>query len=284
MKSFVLLLSFLISLSFQSFNSCLNVDYAQLLQDASVHFPQKEGILILTTETIEEALKTYPRLAVLMFAPWCPHCKALYPEIVKALKDSLMKKMGVVFGRVDIEYNTKVQSDYNVYGMPTIIYFENGAKKEVYGGGRSANAIVEWFYKRLISKTHNLDSIEEIKEYEKPKSEKFIYFGKDPKRIKEYEEFIDTRNDITFGLVKDEKLIKEYGKEPETLVLFKSFDEPPYVDIKNITKENINRELKLNKYPLIFDNCNDLLSLMTVYRFPALFLMLNETIKKRHQK
>jgi protein disulfide-isomerase A1 len=82
--------------------------------------------------------------------------------------------MGVVFGRVDIEYNTKVQEDYNIRGMPTVIYFENGERKEVYGGGRTADSIIEWFYKRLISKTHNLESIEEIKEYENPKSEKFI--------------------------------------------------------------------------------------------------------------
>ena len=135
MKSFVLLLSLLISLSFQSFNSCLNVDYAQLLRDASVHFPQKDGVLILTSETIEEAIKTYPRIAILMFAPWCPHCKALYPEMANALKDPLMKKMGVVFGRVDIEYNTKVQSDYNDYGTITAVDSETASKKEVYGCG-----------------------------------------------------------------------------------------------------------------------------------------------------
>ena len=30
---------------------------------------------------------------------------------------------------------------------------------------------------------------------------------------------------------------KAYGKTPETVVLYKNFDEPPYVDIKNITSE-----------------------------------------------
>ena len=274
MKSFILILSLLIS-SALSFQSCLNIDYKELLHEGSVHFPQKDGILILTSETIDEAIKTYPRLAILMFAPWCPHCKALYPEMAAALKDPLMKKMGVSFGRVDVEYNSKVQSDYDVRGMPTVIYFENGVKKEIYGGGRTADKIIEWFYKRLISKTHNLESLEEIKAYEKPKEHKFIYFGNDPKRIKEYEEFIETEDDITFGLVKDSKLIKEYGKEPETLVLFKNFDEPPYVDIKNLTKENIKNEMHLNKFPMIFDDCRELLSLFQMYRFPILFLLIN---------
>ena len=280
MKSFVLILPLLISSSL-SFQSCLNIDFKQLFNEGSVHFPQKDGVLILTSETIEEAINTYPRLAILMFAPWCPHCKEFYPEIVKALKEPEMKKMGVVFGRVDIEYNTKVAEDYKVRGMPTVIYFENGVKNEIYGGGRSSNNIVEWFYKKLISKTHNLQSLEEIKTYEKPFVHKFIYFGNNPERIKQYEEFIQQNDDTVFGLVKDEKLIKEYGKTPETLVLFKNFDDPPFVDIKNITKENIDKEIKLNQFPLIFDDCGTLLSLMSVYRFPGLFLLRNENDKEK---
>ena len=280
MKSFVLILTLLISSSL-SFQSCLNIDFKQLFNEGSVHFPQKDGVLILTSETIEEAINTYPRLAILMFAPWCPHCKEFYPEIVKALKEPEMKKMGVVFGRVDIEYNTKVAEDYKVRGMPTVIYFENGVKNEIYGGGRSSNNIVEWFYKKLISKTHNLQSLEEIKTYEKPFVHKFIYFGNNPERIKQYEEFIQQNDDTVFGLVKDEKLIKEYGKTPETLVLFKNFDDPPFVDIKNITKENIDKEIKLNQFPLIFDDCGTLLSLMSVYRFPGLFLLRNENDKEK---
>jgi protein disulfide-isomerase A1 len=280
MKSFALILSLLLSSSL-SFQSCLNIDYKQLLHEGSVHFPQKDGVLILTSETIDEAIKTYPRLAVLMFAPWCPHCKEFYPEIVKALKDPEMKKMGVAFGRVDIEYNTKVSEEYNIRGMPTVIYFENGVKNVIYGGGRDHNNIVEWFHKKLISKTHNLQSLEEIKTYEKPPVHKFIYFGKNPERIKQYEDFIQQDDDTVFGLVKDEKLIKEYGKKPETLVLFKNFDDPPYVDIQNITKENINNEIKLNRFPLIFDDCNDLLNLMTIYRFPGLFLLRNEKDKEK---
>ena len=280
MKSLALILSLVISstLSFQSF---LNIDYKQLLHEGSIHFPQKDGILILTSETIDEAIKTYPRLAILMFAPWCPHCKEFYPEMVKALQDPELKKMGVAFGRVDIEYNTKVQSDYNVRGMPTVIYFENGAKNEVYSGGRSHNNIVEWFYKKLISKTHKLNSLEEIKAYEKPKEQKFIYFGNNPERIKQYEDYIEPSNDMIFGLVNDAKLIKEYGKEPETLVLFKNFDVPPYVDIKNITKENIDNEIKLNRFPLIFDDCGYLLNIMSMYRFPGLFLLRNENDKEK---
>ena len=264
---------------------CLSLEFApslyfnELLKDSNINFPQKDGILILTSETIHEAIKTYPKLAVLMFTPWCPHCKALYPEIVNAMKTSEMKKMGVVFGKVDIEYNTKVADEFKVYGMPTVLYFVDGEKKEVYGGGRTSDKIVEWFYKRIISKTHLLKSLEEIKAYENPSERRFIYFGNDPKNLKEYETFIKGQDLTLFGWVKDENLIKKYGKSPETVVLYKNFDEPPYVDIKNITSKNLKNEYELNTFPLMYDDCNKLLGEMFRRYIPGIFLLRNENDK-----
>ena len=275
MKLFSFVLGIIICLSYETF------DYSQLLKDTSVHFPQKDGVLILTTETIDEALKTYPKLSVLFFTPWCPHCKAFYPEMVKALENKEMKKMGVVFGRVDIEYNQKVAETFNVYGMPTVIYFENGVKKETYGGGRDSDSIVEWFYKRIVSKHHLLKSLNEIKEFENPHRHKFVYFGNDKKKIAEYEKFIDEEGDTIYGLVKDEKLIRTYGKSPDTVVLYKNFDEPNYVDIKNITVENLKNEHKLHRFPLMYDDCNTLMGVMFQTRLPTMVLFRNDNDKTK---
>ena len=278
MKIFSFILGIIFCLSIES---SLNVDFSQLLKDTMVHFPQKDGVLILTTQTIDEALKTYPKLAILFFTPWCPHCKAFYPEIVEALKSNEMKKMGVVFGKVDIEYNQKTAEDFNIYGMPTVLYFENGIKKEVYNGGRNAKNIVEWFYKRLISKYHLLKSLEEIKTYENPNEHRFIYFGNDKKKISEYEKFIDEEGETIFGLVKDEKLIKSYGKSPDTVVLYKNFDSPPYVDIKNIDVENLKKELELNRFPLMYDDCNSLMGVIFSTNLPCILLFRNDGDNKK---
>ena len=273
MKLFPIVFGIIVYLSFET---SLKVDFEKLLKESSVHFPQKEGILILTSETIDEAIKTYPKLAILMYAPWCPHCKALYPEIVKSMKSKEMKQMGVVFGRVDIEYNMKVAEDYKISGMPTVIYFENGKEKEIYGGGRHSDAIIEWFYKRTISKEHVLNSLDEIKKYENPEVKRFIYFGNNPKNLKEYEKFIDEEGNFIYGWVKDNQLIKKYGKTPETVVLYKNFDEPPYVDIKNITSQNLKKELDMNTYPLMYNDCNQLMQIMFNRRIPAILLLRNE--------
>ena len=276
MRLFSYIVGIIISFSIQSY-----LDFKTLLQDSKVTFPQKDGILILTSETIDEAIMTYPQLAILMFTPWCPHCKALYPEIVSSLKTNEMKKMGLVFGRVDIEYNERVQKDFQIYGMPTILYFENGKKKEIYDGGRTSDSIIEWFYKRIISKTHLLKSLDEIKSYENPPQHKLIYFGNNPQKIKEYEKLVDEEKHTIFGLVKDENLIKLYGKSPDTVVLYKNFDVPNYVEIKNITFENLKNELKKHKYPLMFEDCKELMQLMYSAQVPAILLLRNDndTIK-----
>ena len=277
MKLQTLLLPLLISFSIEA---GLKFNFQELIKDSPISFPQKDGILILTSETFDEAIKTYPHIAILFYATWCPHCKALYPEIVMALKTQEMQKMGLVFGRVDIEFQEKVREEYGVNGMPTVIYFENGKRKEYYGGGRDKNGIVEWFYKRLISKTHPVNSLKDIKEYENPKTHKFIYFGNDVKKIEEYEKFIKHHDSLIFGLCKDEKLIESYKKQPDTVVLFKPFDEPPYVDIRNITVENLRETLNLNEHPLLWTDGNSLMQELFGLRKPAFFLFRNKNDKK----
>ena len=277
MKTQILFLLLLICFSTES---SLKFNFQDLMNDSPISFPQKDGILILTSETFDEAIKTYPHIAILFYATWCPHCKALYPEMVSALKTKEVQKMGLVFGRVDIEFQEKVREEYKINGMPTVIYFENGQKKEYYGGARNKNGIVEWFYKRLISKTHSITSLNDIKEYEKTKSHKFIYFGNDDKKIEEYEKFAKEHDSIIFGLCKDKKIIKSYNKNPETVVLFKPFDDPNYVDIKNITVENLKETLKLNENPLLYYDGNELMQKVFRMRKPAFFVFRNKNDTK----
>jgi hypothetical protein len=110
---------------------------------------------------------------------------------------------------------------------------------------------------------------------------KFIYFGNNPEKIKEYEKFIDSQGNTVFGLVKDEKLIKLKGISPDTVVLFKNFDDPPYVDIKNITAENLNHALILNQFPLMYADCDSLIRTSFNYRIPSMILFRNDADKQK---
>lgn len=277
MKQFLLILCLLIGLSIQA---NLKFDFQQLLNESPVSFPSKDGVMILTSETIDEAIKTYPRLVILFFAPWCPHCKSFYPEMALAAQSQEMEKMKVKFAKLDVDYHTSIAEKFQISGMPTIFFFNNGEKID-YDGGRDKDSIIEWFYKKLISKTHPIKSLEDIKQYEKPKKHRFIYFGEDKEKIEKYETFAMEKNSYLFGLCKDKKLIKSYGiVEPETVVIYKPFDEPPYATLQNITVESLNELLSSHIIPLIWDNVHELLSYLFQRRRPAVLFFRNQKDKK----
>ncbi len=170
---------------------------------------------MLTSETLPEALKIFPRLALFAYAPWCPHCKELYPHIIETVKTNQIKEMKINFARIDADYNEEFREQYKVYGFPTLMYFVNGEKKDSVGG-RNKDEIIEWFTKRLIGPTHLVDSINQIKnQYETTTVHKFIYFGQDKERIKKYEEYALYEDSHIFGLCSDPQIIKEYKIVPQ---------------------------------------------------------------------
>ena len=256
---------FLIILIYSSFCFTLFPLLEDQLRTPKITFPSKNGVIILTTETIDEAIKTYPKLIIFMYATWCPHCQEMHPEYEAASQSKEIKNMGVIFASIDIEFHSETASKFNITGYPTLFYFENGKFKEIFGGNREKNAIIEWFRKRIISVSIPINSLNEIKNnYENTTTHKFIYFGQNKTNIKIYENYA-LNQDFIFGLCKDKNLIKQYGKiEPETVVLYKPFDNPNYVTLKNdITENSIDQLLKENSYPLIW-NLTDLIS----YSFP----------------
>jgi thioredoxin 1 len=59
-------------------------------------------------------------------ATWCGPCKVLAP-IVEKLADEFEGKLKV--GKVDIDVAPKIAAKYGITSVPTVIVFENGAKK-----------------------------------------------------------------------------------------------------------------------------------------------------------
>uniref|UniRef100_A0A8P4KET3 DnaJ homolog subfamily C member 10 n=1 Tax=Dicentrarchus labrax TaxID=13489 RepID=A0A8P4KET3_DICLA len=74
------------------------------------------------------------------FAPWCPPCRALLPELRKA---SIQLAGQMKFGTLDCTIHHNLCSMYNIQAYPTTVIF-NGSSVHEYEGQHSADGILEF--------------------------------------------------------------------------------------------------------------------------------------------
>ncbi|KAM9343047.1 dnaJ homolog subfamily C member 10 isoform 2-T2 [Pholidichthys leucotaenia] len=74
------------------------------------------------------------------FAPWCPPCRALLPELRKA---SIQLAGRMKFGTLDCTIHHSLCSQYNIQTYPTTVIF-NGSSVHEYEGHHSADGILEF--------------------------------------------------------------------------------------------------------------------------------------------
>ena len=119
------------------------------LKDPSADPPWSEDVTANDVRHIDNPSDFYKliskeeRVLLMFYAPWCGHCKRLKPEFASAAT-KLKKKSVLAAMDVDKPDTFAIRQEYNISGFPTILYFENGAKKYDYSGGRDAEGIVEW--------------------------------------------------------------------------------------------------------------------------------------------
>lgn len=250
----------------------------KLFKESPFQFPKKNGILTLTPSSLEEAFKTYQNLAILMYYPYCNHYKQIISNLEISAKSNIVNNINLTFGKIDISHYSSISEKYKIKGISKLIFFVNGNEKEIYNiENNNKDFIIEWFYKRIINPVHLIDSINDINEYQKKGEFIFVYFGNNENKINFFKNFSLTK-DIKFGLYQNLENIKEFGIiQPEDAVLFKPFDEPSYVITSNITKENLERIIKDNKYPLIYKNVEELYFYSINNYSPSFFFIRNST-------
>jgi thioredoxin 1 len=71
------------------------------------------------------------KLVVIDFtATWCGPCKMIAPVYEELSDSEEMKKLGVVFLKVDVDENQDTAAEYNVSAMPTFIFIKGGEVKD----------------------------------------------------------------------------------------------------------------------------------------------------------
>lgn len=116
---------------------------AHFFGDAPIFTPKKSDIPALESSTSATIL--------MLYAPWCGHCKHLAPEFAQAAKSVNGK---AVFAAVDCEDNRDICAQYGVQGYPTVKLFDaqHGHSRRTprdYNGPREAKAIENTMYSMI---------------------------------------------------------------------------------------------------------------------------------------
>ncbi|MFV9676942.1 MAG: thioredoxin, partial [Methanosarcinales archaeon] len=87
--------------------------------------------LIMDDASFVETVRKYPLIIVDCWAAWCGPCKMVAPVIDELAKEYAGK---VVFGKLNVDENPKIASEFGIMAIPTLFIFKNGEPVDVIQG------------------------------------------------------------------------------------------------------------------------------------------------------
>jgi protein disulfide-isomerase A4 len=118
--------------------------------------PPVDRVVVLTDDNFHAFVDKEAITLVEFYAPWCGHCKKLAPDYEKAA--GKLWKRGIKIAKVDSTENTKVSSEFDVSGYPTLKLFRKGTAED-YEGERTADAITDEMIDQSTDAAKPLESI-----------------------------------------------------------------------------------------------------------------------------
>lgn len=99
-----------------------------------------------TDQTAQEAIKSGQPVVIDFWATWCGPCIKLGPVV-----EELAEKYGdkALIGKLNIDENDEVSSNFSVRNIPTVLFFKDGELKERSVGLVSLNVLEEKLLKIL---------------------------------------------------------------------------------------------------------------------------------------
>ena len=77
----------------------------------------------VTDETFIETIQNHSLVVVDCWAPWCAPCNLVAPIIEELAQDYAGK---ILFGKLNVDENQAVATQYQIMGIPTLLVFKNG--------------------------------------------------------------------------------------------------------------------------------------------------------------
>jgi thioredoxin 1 len=90
--------------------------------------PEKRGTAFnkpveMTDATFKEMIQNHSLVVVDCWAPWCGPCHVVAPVIEELSRDYAGK---ILFGKLNVDENREVSTQYEIMSIPTLLVFKNG--------------------------------------------------------------------------------------------------------------------------------------------------------------
>jgi len=100
---------------------------SQLLKKAAEpekkKMPASNEPIEVSDATFEDMIQNHPLMVVDCWASWCGPCRMVAPLIEEMARDYAGK---IVFGKLNVDENRKVATQYQIMSIPTLLVFKNG--------------------------------------------------------------------------------------------------------------------------------------------------------------
>ncbi|MBI4779614.1 thioredoxin [Candidatus Falkowbacteria bacterium] len=101
--------------------------------------------MIFNNDNFKEEVEGFAGLVLVdFFALWCGPCQLMSPIVEELIKDNQNKNIKI--GKLNIDENQEIATQYNVMSIPTFLVFKNGKvvdKKVGYGDKEELESLIE---------------------------------------------------------------------------------------------------------------------------------------------
>lgn len=248
------------------------------LNSNEVTIEKEDGVLVLTDENYDFAIKKYPFMMIDYYAPWCGHCKKLAPEYSKAAE--ILKNGPAKLAKVDCTKNKQIAQKLSIRSYPTII-FNSKQERIKYSGKRTAKDISDWIKEQISHNSKELKSTSSVERvaYSLGEIEICVVFFGD-KNLKEFLEYTKEYSNIKFYHCISKDCYNHFKVKNGSVMLFRKFGTTKSVSIGPQFSSDRLRALIYNEgSPKVDELGESTLPIILVDKKPVLVFFYNKTDK-----
>ncbi|MGC9076415.1 MAG: thioredoxin [Conexivisphaera sp.] len=124
----------------------------KMLESSAVGTPAREEVheepVELNSSNFDSFLSSHHCVVVDFWAEWCYPCKLIEPIVMKLAKRFAGK---VTFARVNVDDNQEIAFKYEIMGIPTLIFFQDGEEVDRLIGAMSEPVLRRSVEQRCLS-------------------------------------------------------------------------------------------------------------------------------------